>query len=109
MVGAVCLLTPGARARGKKQVEGRLALRFGYIIIAFTLFWVPLVAVLLVHVVSWREPNTLLLHLETSAVVLTCVPAAVDPIIYTLVTRQFRSELGKILSSVPRCPLKGRV
>jgi len=58
MVGAVCLLTPGARARGKKQVEGRLALRFGYIIIAFTLFWVPLVAVLLVHVVSWREPNT---------------------------------------------------
>lgn len=48
----------------------------------------------------------LLMELETSAMVLTCVQAAVDPLIYTLVTRQFRSELSKILSSIPRCPLK---
>ncbi|XP_075957676.1 D(4) dopamine receptor-like [Anarhichas minor] len=108
IVGAVCLLTPGARERGKKQVEGKLAQRFGYIIIAFTLFWVPLVVILLMNVVSWQDADKLLMELETSALVLTCVQAAVDPLIYTLVTRQFRSELRKILSSVQRCPLKQR-
>ncbi|XP_059189039.1 D(4) dopamine receptor-like [Centropristis striata] len=108
IVGAVCLLTPGARERGKKRMEGTLAQRFGYIIIAFTLFWVPMVVILLMNVISWQDTDTLLKELETSAIVLTCVQAAVDPLIYTLVTRQFRSELTKILSSVPRCPLKRR-
>ncbi|XP_069383490.1 beta-1 adrenergic receptor-like [Paralichthys olivaceus] len=131
IVGAVCLMTPGARERGKKQMEGKVAQRFGYIIIAFTLFWMPMVVILLVKVfsrqdtgrVSWgfvvhlisyylenrnAAPQHLLMELETSAVVLTCMQAAVDPLIYTLVTRQFRSELSKILSSVPGCPLKPR-
>ncbi|XP_076596967.1 D(2) dopamine receptor-like [Chaetodon auriga] len=108
IVGAVCLLTPGARERGKKQMEGKLAQRFGYIIIAFTLFWVPMVVLLLINVISWQDTDKLLMDLETSAVVLTCVQAAVDPLIYTLVTRQFRSELRKILSSIPRCRLKLR-
>ncbi|KAJ0064213.1 hypothetical protein NL108_001503 [Boleophthalmus pectinirostris] len=106
IVGAVCLLTPGARERGKKQMEGRLAQRFGYIIIAFTLFWVPIVVVLLMHVFLGQESSRTLLELETSAVVLTCVQAAVDPLIYTLVTRQFRSEISKILSSIPGCHIK---
>lgn len=43
------------------------------------------------------------MELETTAMVLTCVQAAVDPLIYTLVTRQFRSELAKLLSSIPCC------
>ncbi|XP_041656313.1 5-hydroxytryptamine receptor 1-like [Cheilinus undulatus] len=106
IVGAVCLLTPGARERGKKQIEGKLAKRFGYIIIAFTLFWVPMVVILLMNVISWQDTDKLLMELETSAIVLTCVQAAVDPLIYTLVTRQFRSELSKILSSIPGCPFK---
>ncbi|XP_074536875.1 D(2)-like dopamine receptor [Halichoeres trimaculatus] len=108
IVGAVCLLTPGARERGKKQMEGKLAKRFGYIIIAFTLFWVPMVVILLMNVISWQDTDKLLMELETSAMVLTCMQAAVDPLIYTLVTRQFRSELSKILSSIPGCPLKLR-
>ncbi|XP_018523691.1 5-hydroxytryptamine receptor 1 [Lates calcarifer] len=108
IVGAVCLLTPGARERGKKQMEGKVAQRFGYIIIAFTLFWVPMVVILLVNVISWQDTDRLLMELETSAMVLTCMQAAVDPLIYTLVTRQFRSELSKILSSIPGCPLKLR-
>ncbi|XP_037628269.1 5-hydroxytryptamine receptor 1-like [Sebastes umbrosus] len=108
IVGAVCLLTPGARERGKKHLEGKLAQRFGYIIIAFTLFWVPMVVILLVNVISWQDTDKLQMELETSAMVLTCVQAAVDPLIYTLVTRQFRSELRKIFSSIPGCPLKRR-
>ncbi|XP_047449965.1 5-hydroxytryptamine receptor 1-like [Mugil cephalus] len=108
IVGAVCILTPGAKERGKKRMEGKLAQRFGYIIIAFTLFWVPMVVILLMNVISWQDADGLLTELETSAVVLTCVQAAVDPLIYTFVTRQFRSELGKVLSSIPGCPLKPR-
>lgn len=57
IVGAVCLLTPGARERGKKQMEGKLAKRFGYIIIAFTLFWVPMVVILLINVISWQDTD----------------------------------------------------
>ncbi|XP_028265232.1 D(4) dopamine receptor-like [Parambassis ranga] len=106
IVGAVCLLTPGARERGKKQMEGKLAQRFGYIIIAFTLFWVPMVVILLINTLITSQD--LLMELETSAVVLTCVQAAVDPLIYTFVTKQFHSELRKILSSIPGCPLKLR-
>ncbi|CAN9515555.1 unnamed protein product [Ophioblennius macclurei] len=98
IVGAVCLLTPGARERGKKRVEGRLAQRFGYVIIAFMLFWVPMVVILLINVFSWQD--RLLMELETSAVVLTCVQAAVDPLLYTFVTKQFRSELSKMLSAL---------
>ncbi|XP_068996208.1 D(3) dopamine receptor-like [Embiotoca jacksoni] len=108
IVGAVCLLTPGARERGKRQMEGKLAQRFGYIIIAFTLFWVPMVVILLINDISWQDTDKLQVELATSAVVLTCVQAAVDPLIYTFVTRQFRSELSKILSSIPGCPLKRR-
>lgn len=57
IVGAVCLLTPGARERGKKQMEGKLAQRFGYIIIAFTLSWVPMVVILLTNVISWHNTD----------------------------------------------------
>ncbi|CAL8325633.1 unnamed protein product [Merluccius merluccius] len=104
IAGAVCLLTPLARERGKKRVEGKLAQRFGYIIIVFTLFWVPMVVTLLMNIMSWQNTNSLVVELETSAMVLTCVPAAVDPLIYTMVTRQFRSELSKILSSLSVLP-----
>lgn len=53
IVGAVCFLTPGAKERGKKHMEGKLAQRFGYIIIAFTLSWVPMVVVLVINAV-WK-------------------------------------------------------
>lgn len=56
IVGAVCFLTPGAKERGKKRMEGKLAQRFGYIIIAFTLSWVPMVVVLLLNAI-WKDTN----------------------------------------------------
>lgn len=54
ILGAVCFLTPGAKERGKKHLEGKLAQRFGYIIIVFTLSWVPMVVILLLNVMSQR-------------------------------------------------------
>ncbi|KAM8862290.1 beta-3 adrenergic receptor-like [Spinachia spinachia] len=97
---------PAVCRRGPKRAEDRVAQRFGFIIVAFTLFWVPLVVVLLMDAIAPRDTDNWLVELETSAMALTSVQAAVDPLVYTLVTRQFRSELRKILSSVPRCPPK---
>lgn len=57
IVGAVCFLTPGAKERGKKHAEGKVAQRFGYIIVAFTLSWVPMVVVLLLNVIWWEHRN----------------------------------------------------
>ncbi|XP_061655556.1 neuromedin-U receptor 1-like [Phyllopteryx taeniolatus] len=106
IAGAVCLLTPGARERGKKRMEGKLAKRFGYMIVAFALCWLPMVLILIIkHLVARPDADGLLLEMETSAMVLTCVQAALDPLIYTLVTRQFRFELSKMFLSIRRCPL----
>lgn len=56
IVGAVCFLTSWAKERGKKRVEGKLAKRFGYIMVAFTLCWLPLVAVLLLDAL-WHQDH----------------------------------------------------
>lgn len=62
IVGAVCLPTPASKERGKKRLEGKLAQRFGYIIIAFTLSWVPMVVILLMNVISWQDTDKVSLY-----------------------------------------------
>lgn len=51
IVGAVCVLTPKAKALGKARVEGKLAKRLGYIIATVVFFWMPLVLVLTLRLV----------------------------------------------------------
>lgn len=57
IVGSVYPVKPGARERGKNQMEGKLAQRFGYTIIAFTLFWVPMVVILLINIISGQNTD----------------------------------------------------
>ncbi|KAJ8265801.1 hypothetical protein COCON_G00149000 [Conger conger] len=107
IVGAICILTPIARELGKKRLEGKVAKRFGYIIIAFILFWVPMVVILLLNVIVESDVNSVcsrvLLELETCAMVVTCIPAALNPLLYTAVNRQFRTEFSKLLSTARTC------
>ncbi|XP_006628429.2 5-hydroxytryptamine receptor 2B-like [Lepisosteus oculatus] len=105
VVGAICLLTPSSREHAKKRMEGKLAKRFGYIIIAFLVFWAPMVVILLMNVLT---SSSALLELELSAMVLTCVPAAINPLIYTVVNHQFRSEFGRVFSTARSCLLGWR-
>lgn len=42
-------------------------------------------------------------ELQTSAMVLTCVPAAIHPLIYSLLNRQFRAEFHRTLSALRTC------
>ncbi|RXN18445.1 D(2) dopamine receptor-like protein [Labeo rohita] len=101
IAGAVCILTPAARELGKKRLEGRVAKRFGYIIITATVFWAPLFIILLLNMCKdfGQNQRWLLRELHTCALVVTCVPAAVEPLIYTLLHRQLRSQLHKLLPS----------
>ncbi|KAF4109895.1 hypothetical protein G5714_009147 [Onychostoma macrolepis] len=101
IAGAVCFLTPAARELGKKRLEGRVAKRFGYIIITATVFWAPLFIILVLNMCEdfRQKQRWLLRELRTCALVVTCVPAAVEPLIYTLLHRQLRSQLHKLLPS----------
>ncbi|XP_072338022.1 5-hydroxytryptamine receptor 1D-like [Scyliorhinus torazame] len=104
IVGAVCLITSRSRECIKKRMEGKLAKRFGYIILTFLVFWVPLVIVLMLNVVlqdGFLE-RPLLLEFQTLGVALTCVPAAVNPFIYTMLNQQVNSEIQKILNRLRR-------
>lgn len=49
IAGAVCFLTPAAPELGKRRPEGRVAKRFGYIIISATVFWAPLFIILVLN------------------------------------------------------------
>lgn len=49
IAGAVGFLTPAARELDKKRLEGRVAKRFGYIIISATVFWAPLFIILVLN------------------------------------------------------------
>ncbi|XP_055510835.1 G-protein coupled receptor moody-like [Leucoraja erinacea] len=49
IMGAVCLISRSSRETAKKRMEGRLAKRFGYIMLTFLVCWMPLVTVLLLN------------------------------------------------------------
>ncbi|KAL7884838.1 hypothetical protein AOLI_G00076080 [Acnodon oligacanthus] len=105
ILGAVCVLTPRAKELGKKRLEGKVTKRLGDIITAVILFGLPLV---LTHVLNefvdcTQSCDGLLGGLYFSASVVSCVPAAVDPLIYTLLQRQFRTQLRKVFCTKPHC------
>ncbi|XP_062396196.1 alpha-1A adrenergic receptor-like [Sardina pilchardus] len=104
IVGAVCILTPTAKELGQKRLEGKLAKRFGSIIIAVLLFWMPLVLCLILGSCAAARPEDWMFReLQTSALVLTCVPAALHPLIYSLLNRQFRAEFHRTLAALRSC------
>ncbi|KAI4897667.1 hypothetical protein NFI96_027621, partial [Prochilodus magdalenae] len=103
--GAVCVLTPRARELGKKRLEGKLAKRLGYISMAVILFWLPLVLTLMLSefVDCTNSCGGLLCGLYSTASVVSCIPAAVDPLIYTLLQRHFRTQLHKFFGIKSHC------
>ncbi|XP_063063823.1 D(4) dopamine receptor-like [Engraulis encrasicolus] len=112
IVGAVCILTPVARELGQKRLEGELAKRCGGItiiaiqgshgcggiIIAILLCWLPLAICLTINTTG--PQGWLLRELQTCAMVLTCVPAAIHPLIYSLLNRQLRAEMQHTLTAL---------
>lgn len=92
--GSVCVMNPEIRARGKRSVELKTAKRASYIIGVFSLCWLPL------FVVSYVDTR------PDVDILVTCIAtmsAALNPLVYTVVNKAFRTEFVKILSKMTRC------
>ncbi|XP_023135120.3 dopamine D2-like receptor [Amphiprion ocellaris] len=97
--GAVCMMPSKAgRERASKKKESKMAKRAGYIIITFLLFWLPLIATILMNFVQ-RNKNTqvkIFQDLEILSVSVACITSLSDPIIYAAVNPQFRTEFNRL-------------
>nr|XP_015207763.1 PREDICTED: uncharacterized protein LOC102687357 [Lepisosteus oculatus] len=99
VAGAVCMMPSSfSRERAKAGKEGKLAKRSGYIVITFIAFWMPLIISVLMNPFTLHNPGTVqkILEVETFAVALACMTAAVNPITYAVVNPQFRSEFRQL-------------
>ncbi|XP_028814647.1 parietopsin [Denticeps clupeoides] len=96
MFGAVCMMPSLVnRDRARKNKEGKLAKRSGYIILTFLLFWTPFIVTVLGSFFTCRNNNlavTNILDLEILTVSLVCMTSAANPIVYAVVNPQFRNE-----------------
>ncbi|XP_033646959.1 probable G-protein coupled receptor No18 [Asterias rubens] len=94
--GSVCVMNPETRARGKRRVELKTAKRASYIIGVFSLCWLPL------FVVSYVDTRP---NLDILVTCIATMSAALNPLVYTVVNKAFRTEFVKILTKATnRCP-----
>ncbi|XP_008281480.1 dopamine D2-like receptor [Stegastes partitus] len=100
--GAVCMMPSKAgKERASKKKESKMAKRAGYIIITFLLFWLPLIATILMNFVVHNNKNTqakIIQDLEILSVSVACITSLSDPIIYAAVNPQFRTEFNRLKS-----------
>ena len=101
LVGAVCVMNNKARMRGKKKMEGKMAVRAVLIIVAFLLFWLPLVvcAVVSESLLStdfdrWAAP---LANLQVATVCFCNLSVVANPVLYGLMVQQYRTALRQLL------------
>ncbi|KAA0724434.1 hypothetical protein E1301_Tti003702 [Triplophysa tibetana] len=96
MVGAVCLMPSLAqRERGNAKKESKLAKRSGYIIFTFLIFWIPLIATVVLNQFFYQNNNhtaEVSRQLEIFTVSVVCMTSFTNPIIYAAVNPQFRTE-----------------
>ncbi|XP_056596538.1 parietopsin isoform X1 [Triplophysa dalaica] len=96
MAGAVCLMpSPAQRERGNAKKESKLAKRSGYIIFTFLIFWIPLIATVVLNQFFYQNNNhtaKVSRQLEILTVSVVCMTSFTNPIIYAAVNPQFRTE-----------------
>ncbi|XP_067235399.1 D(2)-like dopamine receptor [Chanodichthys erythropterus] len=100
VVGAVCMMPSLAqRERGNAKKESKLAKRSGYIIFTFLIFWIPLIATVVLNHFYYRDGNLtveVFQELEILTVSLVCTTSLTNPIIYAAVNPQFRTEFHNL-------------
>ncbi|KAL6106515.1 uncharacterized protein ACO6RY_10371 [Pungitius sinensis] len=98
--GAVCMmLSKASKERVHKRNESQMAKRAGYIILSFTLFWLPLITTILMNYVDRGNKNTVTIfqiNLDFLSVSVACITSLSDPIIYAAVNPQFQTEFYRI-------------
>ncbi|KAF4095085.1 hypothetical protein G5714_024163 [Onychostoma macrolepis] len=98
--GAVCMMPSLAqRERGNTKKESKLAKRSGYIIFTFLIFWIPLIATVVLNHFFYQNDNLkmeVFRELEILTVSLVCMTSLTNPIIYAAVNPQFRTEFHNL-------------
>ncbi|XP_018937706.1 uncharacterized protein LOC109065146 [Cyprinus carpio] len=100
VAGAVCMMPSLAqRERGNTKKESKLAKRSGYIIFTFLIFWIPLIATVVLNHFFYQNDNLtveVFRELEVLTVSLVCMTSLTNPIIYAAVNPQFRTEFHNL-------------
>ncbi|XP_068507081.1 D(4) dopamine receptor isoform X2 [Syngnathus scovelli] len=102
--GAVCMMPPTAsRERNVKRKESKMAIRAGYIILTFLLFWTPLVTTVLINWMRYGNRSTqdaTKQEVEILCVSITCMTSLSNPITYAAVNPHFRTEFYRLKSKM---------
>ena len=98
IAGSVCVINQKSRERGRRKMEARTAKRSAGVIGSFLLCWLlfPIVVILRQHlqkVDSIQKMN----DIQMVAITLATMTTALNPIVYGLVNKQFRTEYMKIM------------
>ncbi|XP_026058302.1 uncharacterized protein LOC113043269 [Carassius auratus] len=100
VAGAVCMMPSLAqKERGNAKKESKLAKRSGYIIFTFLIFWIPLIATVVLNHFFYQNDNLtveVFRELEVLTVSLVCMTSLTNPIIYAAVNPQFRTEFHNL-------------
>ena len=99
--GDICVMNPQNKERGKRRMEAKTAKKAAIVIGTFLFCWLPLpITIIVCH--DWLTVVAMYdLFLVTLCV--ASVSAALNPIVYGFVNRQFRTQYTKIFK---RCKLK---
>ncbi|KAL2093921.1 hypothetical protein ACEWY4_011233 [Coilia grayii] len=102
VAGAVCMMPSRPNPdRAKKNKEGKLAKRSGYIILTFLILWTPFILTVLANYFIRRSNNTsmeIALELEILTISFVCMTSVTNPITYAAVNPQFRTEFYSLRS-----------
>ncbi|XP_043191312.1 uncharacterized protein LOC122371725 [Amphibalanus amphitrite] len=101
LVGAVCVMNSKARLRGKKKMEGKMAVRAVLIIVAFLLFWLPLVVCAVVSEsllsTDFGRWSALLADLQVVTMCFCNLSVVANPVLYGVMVQQYRTALRQLL------------
>jgi hypothetical protein len=99
VVGSVCVMSNKNKFKGKRKLEGRTAKRASVIIIVFLVCWLPMPIVYLVtdHVTNRYGVQKIINGAELFCLCLASLTAALNPVVFGLVNKQWRNEFLKIM------------
>ncbi|XP_070557240.1 uncharacterized protein [Ptychodera flava] len=105
LYGSVCVMNNTAKERGKRRVEARTAKRAWYIIGSFVVCWMPLPIVTLFTAFygDYLFRKNVFYELEIFSVSVAMFGAALNPVVYVLVNKQFKAEFSKVLGKFFAC------
>ncbi|XP_064633689.1 uncharacterized protein LOC135491649 [Lineus longissimus] len=99
VVGSVCVMSDKNKFNGRRKLEGKTAKRASVIIIVFLVCWLPMPIVYLVtgHVTNRYGVQRMINGAEMFCLCLASLTAALNPIVYSLVNKQWRNEFLRLM------------